>query len=322
MRYLAAMVLPILAAAGFAAPAGGPWSLTFRLENDLPFNSDRYYTNGAGVAFARCLSPQEALWPALLGLPGLNRPGLLAQSYDLGQIMVTPADISRPDPDPADRPYAGLLYLGISWQRLDEDHYAALKLISGVVGPASLAEQTQKLVHRITGSPQPRGWDRQLRGEPILNLVYERRRRAFTWGDPGGWGGDALLTGGVMLGNVLTQGYAQFQLRGGWHTPRDFGTTLIRGLGNLPPARDHARGVHFHAGAGLMAVAHNLTLDGGGFRSGPAVARRPWVPTLDLGAVVRGRRWQLAASWITWTREFDSQPKPAEFATLALTLFR
>lgn len=318
-----AIILFILSPAAFlAAATGGPWSLTLRLENDQPFDSDRHYTSGAGVAFARCVADEEALWPALLRLPGLDRAGLLAQSYDLGQVMVTPADITRPDPDPRDRPYAGLLYLGVSWQRLDEHHYSALKLITGVVGPASLAKQTQKLVHRFTDSPQPRGWDRQLRGEPILNLVYERRWRAVAWGRPEGWGGDALATGGFMLGSVLTQGYAQFQLRGGWRTPRDFGTTLIRGLGALPPARDHARGFHFHAGAGLMGVAHNLTLDGGGFRSGPAVTRRPWVPTLDLGAVVRGQGWQIAASWITWSREFTAQPKRAEFASLAFTVFR
>ncbi len=33
-----------------AAPTG-PWSLTVRTENDLPVNSDRYYTNGVSVSF-------------------------------------------------------------------------------------------------------------------------------------------------------------------------------------------------------------------------------------------------------------------------------
>lgn len=202
-----------------------------------PTKSDCYYSNGVSLSFARCVDEDNILWPQMLRLPGLDRPGLLGAGFDIGQVMVTPADTARPVPDPRDRPYAGLLFVGVSWQRLATDDYAALKLITGVVGPASPAEQTQKTVHRTFGVALPQGWDHQLRTEPILNAVYERRRRVGSWGDHDGWGGDTLLVGGAMLGNVLTQGYAQLQVRAGWRTPPDFGTSLIRGIGALPPAR-------------------------------------------------------------------------------------
>jgi hypothetical protein len=300
----------------------GPWSLTLRTENDLPANSDRYYTNGFSLSYARCTGEDAVLWPRVLRLPGLDRPGLLAAGFDFGQIMVTPADTSRAVPDPGDRPYAGLLFVGATWQRLADDHYAALKLITGIVGPASLAEQTQKAVHRAIGVAQPQGWDHQLRTEPILNAVYERRHRVTAWGDLHGWGGDSLMVGGVMLGNVLTQGYAQVQLRAGWRTPHDFGTSLIRGIGALPPARDAVPwGAHLFAGLGGFAVARNLSLDGNSFRSGPGVGHRPFVPVGETGMVIRGRGWQLVTSWVAWGREFDAQPRHAEFGTVALTLF-
>lgn len=306
-----------------ALVSGGSWSMTVRAENDLPANADRYYSNGVSLAFARCVADADALWPQVLAVPGLDRPGVLSQGFDLGQIMVTPADTQRPVPDPNDRPYAGLLYVAATWQRLDESHYAALKLITGVIGPPSLAEQTQKAIHRLIGSPLPQGWDHQLRTEPILNAVYERRWRVQTWGDPKGWGGDALFVGGAMLGNVLTQAYSQLQGRAGWRTPPDFGTSLIRGIGALPPARDDAPwGAHAFVGAGGFAVARNLTLDGNLFRSGPGVGSRPFVPVAEAGVVVRGRHWQLATSWVIWGREFDAQPAAAEFGTVALTLFR
>ncbi len=321
---LSPLFLLLLATAVPAAAAtGGPWSFTARVENDSPVNTDRYYTNGVSLSFARCIEDGDALWPAVLRLPGLNRPGLLAAGFDVGQIMVTPADATRAEPDPRDRPYAGLLYFSASWQRLAGDHYAALKLITGVVGPESFAEQTQKAVHRLVGSPLPRGWDRQLRTEPILNAVYERRWRLRTWGRATRWNGDGLVVGGAALGNVLTQAYAQLQVRAGWRTPSDFGTSLIRGIGALPPARDDALwGAHVFAAVGGFAVARNLTLDGNSFRSGPSVERRPFVPTGELGLVVRSRRWQLTGSWITWGREFDTQPRRAEFATLTVTVFR
>lgn len=306
-----------------AATPSEPWSFTVRMENDLPANSDRYYTNGISFLFARCMPDQKALWSLVLKLPGLSQPGQLANGFDLGQIMVTPADIHRTVPDPLDRPYAGLLFLGVSWQRLAGDHYTALKLITGVVGPASLAEQAQKAVHRAIGVPPPQGWDHQLRAEPILNVVYERRWRSSVWGDRDAWGADSIAVGGAMLGNVLTQAYAQLQLRAGWRTPRDFGTSLIRGIGALPPARDaFLWGAHIYIGAGGFAVARNLTLDGNTFRTGPGVGHRAFVPAAELGAVLRGRTWQLIASWNSWGREFDAQPHAAEFGALAFTIFR
>jgi lipid A 3-O-deacylase len=316
----AAGLLPNLSAANAIA---GPWSFTVRAENDLPVNSDRYYTNGVSFSFARCTDDRDALWPQVLRLPGLDRPGLLSTGFDFGQIMVTPADIGRAVPDPRDRPYAGLLFVSASWQRLADDHYAALKLITGVVGPESFAEQTQKTVHRTIGAALPRGWDHQLRTEPILNAVYERRWRVHSWGHTDRWNGDALLVDGAMLGNVLTQAYAQLQVRAGWRTPRDFGTSLIRGMGALPPARDAARwGAHAFAGIGALAVARNIALDGNTFRSGQGVGHRPFVPAAEAGVVVRGRGWQLTTSWVVWGREFDAQPAAAKFGTVAFTVFR
>jgi lipid A 3-O-deacylase len=320
---LATLALLLTGTAGGAIVPERGWSLSFRAENDLPANSDRYYTNGASLQFAHCVDDANAVWPGVLRLPGLDRPGFLGQAADFGQVMVTPADTQLTEPDPRDRPYSGLLYVGLGWQRLSGRGYTALKLITGVVGPAALAGPTQKAVHRLMGSPQPRGWDRQLRTEPILNAVYERRWRAGAWGRGDGWNADTLLVNGAMLGNVLAQAYGQVQVRAGWRTPPDFGTSVIRGIGALPPARDAARwGAHLFAGAGGFAVARNLTLDGNSFRSGPRVERRPLVPAGEAGAVLRGRGWQIAASWIVWGREFETQPQRAEFGALAFTVFR
>ena len=174
----------------------------------------------------------------------------------------------------------------------------------------------------MIGVALPLGWDHQLRTEPIANAVYERRWRVRTWGSVDRWNGDALLVGGAMLGNVLTQTYAQLQVRAGWRTPHDFGTSLIRGMGALPPARDAAPwGAHAFASLGALAVARNLTLDGNSFRSGPSVGHRPFVPATEAGLVVRGRGWQLVTSWVTWGREFNAQPSAAKFGTVAFTVF-
>ena len=298
-----------------------PWTLTFRAENDMPANADRFYSNGLSVTFARCFPDQEVWWPGLLEPAGLDAPGRLSLGFTVGHVMVTPTDIRLAAPDPRDRPYAGLLFAGVVWQRFSERHLTAFKLITGVVGPASLAEQTQREWHRTIGVKLPRGWDHQLRNEPIVNAVWERRWRVRPWGRADDWGGDVLLVGGGMLGNVLTQAYGQAQVRCGWRVPHDYGTSLIRGIGATPPARDLAPwGLHAFAGAGGLGVARNITLDGNTFRDGPSVSKRPWVPAAEAGLVWRAHVWQVTASWVAWGREFAGQARHSEFGTLAVSV--
>jgi len=47
----------------------------------------------------------------------------------------------------------------------------------GIVGPASFAEETQSLVHELLASQRPNGWDNQLKNEPGLAIIYERKLR-------------------------------------------------------------------------------------------------------------------------------------------------
>jgi hypothetical protein len=71
-----------------------------------------------------------------------------------------------------DRPYAGWLHgsaglIAETGRRLDQ-----LELTVGVVGPASLAEQTQKRIHEIVNADEPRGRNTQLKNEPgVSSLV-------------------------------------------------------------------------------------------------------------------------------------------------------
>jgi lipid A 3-O-deacylase len=178
------------------------WSLTARWENDTFGDTDRFYTDGASLSLIHTgggwLDPVANLLPW--------SSGRRCVGYDVGQIMVTPGDKLLSVPDPNDRPYAGILYAGISLH-IDHGHsYHGWKFITGVVGPWSLAEVTQKQVHRWVDSGQPQGWDYQLHNEPIFNFVYEHRRKYRLLGGISGLAVEALPTGTVMLGNVLTQG--------------------------------------------------------------------------------------------------------------------
>ena len=74
----------------------------------------------------------------------------------VGQNMYTPPDITQENPPLDERPYAGWLYGSVGVVAETGKQLDQLELSLGVVGPASLAAKTQKLVHVITGSETAR----------------------------------------------------------------------------------------------------------------------------------------------------------------------
>lgn len=109
-----------------------------RLENDLFADTDRYYTNGVSLTLVskdlpatfdpRCLPWPVQVQAALIEHfdPDFWRDGdQVARSQNvvlrLGQSIYTPGDRSRTDLILNDRPYAGLLYLGLAWNRRRHD---------------------------------------------------------------------------------------------------------------------------------------------------------------------------------------------------------
>ena len=158
---------------------------TVRLENDLFVGTDQSYTNGvallgisrdiAETVRPECL-PSTVRWHASLIKwldPGFwanadHPPGVQNVVVKFGQSMYTPADPQRVDLIDNDRPYAGLLYVGMSWNRrsVDEptstDTLDTREITLGVIGPRSLARQAQNLVHDAIGANRFLGWDHQI----------------------------------------------------------------------------------------------------------------------------------------------------------------
>lgn len=297
------------------------WTFSLRWENDTFGGSDRFYTDGISLSLAH--TGRSWLDPLMDRLPWGE--GRRTVSYELGQIMVTPSDTTLPNPDPNDRPYAGLLFAGVSLH-LERDHlYHGLKLLTGVVGPWSLAEETQKLIHEIVDSRRPQGWDYQLRNEPILNLVYEHRRKYRLAGETDGFSIEALPVANAMLGNVLIQGQFGGQVRFGYRVPDDFGTTLMRGMVHLPPPRRTLEpasprwGVYWFGGANANLVARDITLDGNTWRHSRSVDKEWFVPAAEVGMAVYYKRFQTAFTYVFWGKEFKGQNNYTEFGALTLS---
>lgn len=333
---------------------------TVRLENDLFAGSDRNYTNGVALALVsrdidgtlrpECLPQPIGLYARFIGWanPGFWRDAASASQnvvVRIGQAMYTPEDETRTDLIRNDRPYAGLLYMGLAWNRRvhpQDTGYEMLdtrELTLGVIGPWSLAEQSQNLVHGVRGFDRFRGWDHQLHDEPAFQLAMERKFKPYADGAiRPGWGSDLIGSYALRVGNIETAASTGLEVRAGRNLPNDFGSYPMRpGSENRPPsaAADLRTtqpqstgaprlGVHVFANLEAKAVAWDFSLDGNLFRSSHHVSRRPWVAQAAIGVasqwLVAGRGMRLALMRVWRTREFDEQVGRHAFGSIAVSL--
>ena len=333
---------------------------TARLENDLFADTDNNYTNGvsltaisrniAGVVDRGCLPLPLQLHAALIrqldpGFWGVGTDASRPQNVvvKMGQSMYTPTDPARTDLITDDRPYAGLLYVGLSWNRRRLDEQAKVEMLDtrevtlGVIGPLSMARQMQDLVHRVNGVERFQGWDHQLGNEPAFQLAREQKWRDYRGADSqlAGFSADSIRSLGLRVGNIETSASVGIEGRFGWNMPNDFGSYPIRpGAENRPPtalepragsARARGRaGAHLFATLEGRLVAYDFTLDGNLLRSSHSVTRRPLVAQAAVGFSVygplAGYGFKLAVMRVARSREFDEQGPRHAFGSIALSV--
>ncbi len=337
---------------------------TARLENDLFTGTDQNYTNGVGLTRVshdipgrlrtECLPAPIRLHAQLIQT---MNPGFWVDGDDpaavqnvvvkFGQSMYTPEDYARTDLITDDRPYAGLLYLGLAWNRRrqvadGQEMLDTRELTLGVIGPWSLAEQSQNLVHDAIGSPRFQGWGHQLENEPAFQMALDRKFKAYRGVGAviPGFSADAIRSAGLRLGNIETSATMGLEGRVGWNLPNDFGSYPIRpgaenrppstaslhgeSSGAIPPTRRPRPGVHIFGILEAKAVAWDFSLDGNLFHDSHSVTRRPWVAQAAVGVsaqgIVAGRGYRLAVMRVYRTQEFEAQDTNPAYGSIALSV--
>ena len=102
-----------------------------------------------------------------------------------------------------------------------------MQVTLGVVGPASLAEETQKFIHAIVNDRKPMGWHYQLRDEPGLVMHYERTIKLIKPQSVLGLLFDIEPHWGGAIGNVWDYVNAGAMARFGFNLPKDYGPMRI-----------------------------------------------------------------------------------------------
>jgi hypothetical protein len=296
-------------------------------ENDLVVDTDRDYTQGIKVSYLHTENQVPSFlrhWSDSVPALGYTRESDRI-GFSLGQNIYTPGDITVSELIPSDRPYAGWLYGGFTWQRRGRDDGGAdalehFELQLGVIGPQSLAEEAQTWVHRLRGFETPQGWDNQLETEPGIALRYYRGWRLTPIPGAGRWL-QIIPHVGMSLGNVETSFRIGGMARLGLNLPDDFGPQTISSLltpeGGLP--RGGKRGgpsLYVFAGAEGWMVAYTAFLDGNLWHDSHSVSREPLVTELKAGTVVAWRFLEVGFVAVLRTPEYETQGLSHRYGSL------
>jgi hypothetical protein len=268
--------------------------LSFGFENDILVGNDNHYTNGLGLhwttAQVSALGEKNFFYRLnrlLSFLPGVDPSGRgnylrMAISHEI----YTPDDILAPAPPEGDHPYAGILRFDFNLFIKAPQSLQRLGFTTGLVGPASGAEQIQRRVHKWIGADIPQGWDTQLSNELLLGLNYQYhrrlvgqyRRQKISW--------DLSGHGGGGLGNYYTGVNAEALLRLGSNLPDTYGSFDNRSGGDalvgIDETTDRWRWYIF-GGLGGYGVAKFLPTDGNTFKDSREGTRDPFSAAVSIG---------------------------------------
>lgn len=322
--FCAALLLASVCGTAYAAEEeseGGTFSILF--ENDIFYHTDRDYTNGVQVAWTTAPNdtPDWAIGLAR-SVPFFGQTGEVRTMYAIGQNIYTPSNLHLADPDPTDRPYAGFLYLAMGVIQMSERDLDELQVQLGVIGPDSLAQESQTWVHSILHDVSPQGWSYQLHNEPGLVINDEH---SWRFGPPGsllGLSFDVDPHVGAAVGNVYDYVNAGAMGRFGLNLPDDYGPTRIDP--SLPGTNffEPTAGLSAYVFAGVdgRAIARNIFLDGNTFESSRHVDKVPLVADLQLGAALAMDRWRLTFTHVFRTKEFTTQHHADQFGAVNLSI--
>lgn len=310
-------------------------SFSFYWENDSVTGTDQDYSNGLKLSWSRPYRMRAGNRKGLglkdwvfKHLPFIQDSAVPRDTiFSIGQFIYTPKDTDRSDLIVNDRPYAGYSFLGFGFISISDRIRHFWEFDFGVVGPWSLAENTQNWFHDLIGTRRAKGWDHQLNNEVGLEAVYEVKWQSGSVKMSHGLGIDFIPHLGFQLGNIATSAKAGAELRFGWSLPRDFGNCPIRSGCEASIAVDQQPGApgagatgrfgfHFFTAVEGRAVLRNIFLDGNTFGNSHHVDKEIYVADLMGGIAMNYGRLKASYAMVMRTPEFKQRRDRHVFGTI------
>ncbi len=280
----------------------------FEWDNDGFVHTDNAFTNGWSLQrHSHQFDSWDEMGPSKFSgwisrtIPGLGDGGgrVVKRGTGISQVMETPEDLSNPDPQPDDVPWAGFLGWSESWYAFNNKSLNAFQIYVGILGPYSLAEKFQTQVHDWVNAETPLGWDNQLKTEPLLNLNYAYKRKLASGGEYRShrFAGDLSFGAQAGLGNLATFADVSLEARWGWGLPTGF-TNIPDppGRGVMLDSNEGVPGrfdIYFSATVRAMALGYTVVFDGNTFRDSPhpGLDYDTFIPQAVFGLHVASRRF-------------------------------
>jgi len=311
---------------GRSSPATEYISVVF--ENDVFFQEDGGYTNGFGVAlgkgtfdeFDRDNTPAWLL--PLVKATYLNRLAKRkrAISYLFGQVINTPEDIQSEVLLDQQQPYSGALLWRANFYAVDMETTDRIALHLGVVGPISEAEESQKLIHKLTSGKNPRGWSHQLKDEPVARIEFAHSEKLWQYALDGGLGVELVGSAHGGVGNLRSDVGAGAGFRLGYHLADTVHTAT-----DLP-----GREVNPIAGVGERRwlvfvevlgryVFNDIFIEGNNFQRSHGVPLVHEQLQISYGVSFNLGRWAFIYSGARATKSYEKQPASSDFGAIGVT---
>ena len=233
--------------------------------------------------------------------------------FAFGQSMYTPTDLTIAEDQPGERQYAGWLYLEGNYRRVPTE-FGAIQV--GFIGKNSLAEQTQKTIHKWIGSKDPKGWDNQIEGHGIeIQSYYKKMWHLLKYSD---WyylcpaltlsAGSVNVMGTPGIFNYLCFNYVPSYENG-------LPVTETRGIdNNFSRLSAWIPSVYLFAGAECDMVAYNYFLDA----KESSVDKEIFVGEFSAGLGLQIKNFVSRFAYVFRTREYEEQKHPANFGVISV----
>ncbi len=296
--------------------------LTLIIENDKFVGNDRGYTNGVRISYSAPEINTAPIIKKIAGhLPMLNKEGNKRIMIAAGQNIYTPADLTAKAPISDDYPYSGWLYGSVGMFSDSGSILDSATLTLGVVGPSSLSDSTQKIVHEAINTTRPEGWDNQLKDELGAVLSFERKWRNIYEIQPLNLDFDIIPHAGANLGNVHTNALTGAIFRIGKDLPSDYGPARISpnmpGSDYFVPNRNFSW--YLFSAFDARIVARNIFLDGNTFSESQSVDKNRFVNSAQFGFALTYDDTRISYTHIFMSKEFKSQKEAPQFGGITIS---
>ncbi len=285
------------------ASAGRADQFSFLWYNDFFAGSDRHFTNGVSFSWmddtfnGRDENDSNRYSAFMYDIadrlpPDLNASMLHTAGISLLQMMFTPDDTSKTQPQYDDIPYAGYLGLAFFLFEWNDEHYTLYRTEIGVIGPESGAGWLQRSFHRMIGNSEPKGWDTQLGTFVTFNVHYQKGFK--TWRHHAdNLHMDWFNHAGFQLGSFVTDVYGGSFFRFGRNYEENFNVNYpyLKEEGRMLGSGKRHGGFGWDVSFGLNAeaLAYSKILEEAR-KEGYAVEKNPLNASLFLGVSLYAKR--------------------------------